>query len=241
MESNDCGSIPSDSGITCDWQYATNYLPDGAGPIATVYFADYYSNFESDLSAGEFPSSQFGGGPILAGDNVITSLAVSTVNDLFAISYIQNTTGGFDLAQHTIAPAQMQAAAEQEGQASRVITAVAFSSGQIVYLSYGWTGDTATVFETQTAIATFATAPSVAASLAAQGYTLTAMGGDDADGLVLVGTRVKGDTLARPVLIAAGATRAATEAQIQQQGYAIVGAVETVAGDPTTLSVIAER
>ena len=67
------------------------------------------------------------------------------------------------------------------------------------------------------------------------------MGGDDANGLVLVGTRVKGDTLPRPILIASGENRAQIEQQIQQQGYAIVGVVETQGGNIDSLSEIAER
>jgi hypothetical protein len=35
-------------------------------------------------------------------------------------------------------------------------------------------------------------------SLAAQGYIITAIGGDPTNGLLLVGTRVKGDTMPRP-------------------------------------------
>ena len=35
-------------------------------------------------------------------------------------------------------------------------------------------------------------------SLAAQGYIITAIGGDPTDGLLLVGTRLTGDTMARP-------------------------------------------
>jgi hypothetical protein len=241
MESNDCGANPEIPGVACPWEYSANSLPTGVAPLATAYFGDFYTNFQNDLATGEFPSTKFGGGPIVGSNNVITSLTISNVNNIFAISYNQNGTGGFDLAQHSISPESIQDAATQEGQAGRVITALAFDSGQLVYLSYGWTGNSTTVYETLTATATFATVPDVASSLAAQGYILTAMGGDDANGLVLVGTRVKGDTLPRPILVASGEQRTQIEQQIQQQGYAIVGMVETQGGNMDSLSEIAER
>ncbi len=241
MESNDCGATPEVPGVACQWDYSANSLPSGVPPLATAYFGDFYTNFQNDLAVGEFPSTKFGGGAILGSNNVITSLTISNVNNIFAISYNQNGTGGFDLAQHSITPEAIQASATQEGQTGRVITALAFDSGKLVYLSYGWSGDTTTVYETLTATATFATAPDVAKSLAAQGYIITALGGDDANGLILVGTRVKGDTLPRPILIASGEQRAETLQQIQQQGYAIVGMVETQGGNIDSLSVIAER
>jgi hypothetical protein len=244
LESGDCIAVASViPGIGCEWEYSVYNLPANTPALAVGYFGDLLSNFETDLAAGEFPSTQFGGGPITASNNVVTSLAMNTVNGLFALSYVQSVqsnAGGFNLVQRAILPTDIQTAATGEGQSSRVITAVAFDSGQLIYFSYGWTGDT-TVYETLTATATFATAGTVAASLAAQGYIITAFGGDDADGLVMVGTRVMGDTLPRQILVASGTQLAQTQAQILAQGYAVVGAVETQAGNSTTLIEIGER
>ena len=74
----------------------------------------------------------------------------------------------------------------------------------------------------QTATATFDTVSSVAQQLAADGYIITAMGGTAADGILLVGTRVQGDTTPRPMLIVDLASGGNT-ATLKDQGYAVVG------------------
>ena len=66
--------------------------------------------------------------------------------------------------------------------------------------------------------------PAAAGALAAQGYILTAVGQADGTGdLLLIGTRVQGDTLPRPFEAVQGTQAFQT---LQQQGYAIVGVVD---------------
>lgn len=74
--------------------------------------------------------------------------------------------------------------------------------------------------------ATIDTAANAAKSLAAAGYIITAFGGDVTNGILLVGTRVKGDSLPRPILVTDSFDA------ISQGGYAMVGIVESL--DPTT-------
>jgi hypothetical protein len=106
---------------------------------------------------------------------------------------------GFEREQNTVSAANLQAAAAQEGVSSRVITAISNNAGEITYLSYGWQADTATLYEAQVVTTSTANAPAAAGSLAAQGFIITAMGQADSNGnILLVGTRVQGDTLARP-------------------------------------------
>jgi len=113
--------------------------------------------------------------------------------------------GGFALELNSVAPADLEAAATQEGAAGRVVTALSVDGTAVTYLAYAWSSDTATVYEAQVATATTAQAPAAAANLAAQGYLITAIGpADDDGGLYLVGTRVQGDSLPRPFLAAAG-------------------------------------
>jgi hypothetical protein len=146
--------------------------------------------------------------------------------DVFALSYIQTTqSGGFDLAQHTVAPSDFQAAATQEGAHSRVITAVSYNAGQITY-SYGWQQDISTIYETMVSTATISTASSLAQNLAAQGYIITATGSDrssEGSHVVLIGTRVQGDTVPRPMMVVPLAQLNTGLPQMFQQGYAIVG------------------
>ena len=68
-------------------------------------------------------------------------------------------------------------------------------------MSYGWQSDTSTVYDATVWEANTSDSAAIAtelAGLASQGYIITAAGGNATDGLVLVGTRVHGDTLARP-------------------------------------------
>jgi hypothetical protein len=237
IQSGNCGASPSPIGDSCVWELASYFQPSGVTPVTTGYLPDNYSNLQSDLSAG-----LRGSGSLLTPNTVITSLSLAPVDFSFALSYVQTSQiGGFDLAQHTIDASQFQAAATQEGQTSRVITALGLESGQLVYFSYGWQGDTTTVYETQVAIATFTNAGTVASSLAAQGYIITAIGDDPtngASGVVMVGTRVQGDTQPRQILVG---PLASTEGQITQEGYAIVGVVQYFSGTTLNGVIIGER
>jgi hypothetical protein len=111
-----------------------------------------------------------------------------------------------------VPPGQLQAVATQLGGQSRVITALGYdASGNVFVVSYGWQSDIKTVYETQAVVIPsvstgVATADSdviitTVTNLANQGYIITAMGGSAANGLVLIGTRVQGDTLARPLRV----------------------------------------
>ncbi len=125
----------------------------------------------------------------------------------YAMLWAQTTqTGGFDYQADPLIPAganqaaQIQAQAALDGTQSRIVTAVSFdASGNAVLISYGWTGDTATVYEAQTTVVPASGVVAAATDLAGQGYFISAFGGNDADGFVLVGMRVEGDSLPRPV------------------------------------------
>jgi hypothetical protein len=214
--------------------------PSGVAPLAVGFASGAYSNLESNLSTGNFASSGFTGGSILAPNTVVTGLELDPTDNLYGLSYMQTSqTGTFDGAQHTVNASQIQAAATTEGQASRVITAISYNSGQLTYFSYGWTGDTTTDYETLTATATFANAGTVASSLAAQGYIITAVGGDAADGVIFVGTRVHGDSLARPILVEQSFVSGSQ--LIFPEGYAIVGVVNDITTTPASGVRIGER
>ena len=221
---NQCSPTPAPV-LPCAFFLSPFAQPPGTVPLATGFIANTYSNFETDLSSGYFPGTNLGQGPILAANTVITSLAISTVNNRYALSYTQTSQpGGFDLAQHTVDPSQFQAAATQEGLSSRVITAVAFADNQVFYLSYGWKGDTTTIYETLTATSTFANVGTVASTFGTRGYIITALGGDSTNGIVLVGTRVQGDQLSRPTLV----EPLANGSLLLARGYAPVGHVQNL-------------
>jgi hypothetical protein len=210
------GGTPYD----CGWPINAFNLPSNQIGLSVYYRSDYLDNFDADMT------------PILTAPNTVaTSIDTESLDDAFAISYIQTSqTGGFDLVQHTVAPADLQAAAMQEGLQSRVITAVSYNAEQVEYFSYGWQGDTATIYETKVETATFDTVGSAASDLAASGYILTAVGGNIDDGFLLIGTRVRGDTLPRPLLVVAQGQQ---NSELWEAGYAIVGCLIDMDGNET--------
>jgi len=108
------------------------------------------------------------------------------------------------IAPGTDQAAQIETQASLDGSESRVITAVSFdASGNAILISYGWTGDTTTVYDTQTKFVPAggqvgANVLSAATSLANNGYIISAFGGNDTNGYILIGMRVHGDSLPRP-------------------------------------------
>ena len=215
-----CGPATQGTPYNCSWFLQVNQATPASADLKTSYQDMEYSGFASDLAAG-FSTGSAAAFPLPVGSSVITSLQLQPDFNAYAISSIQSTqASGFDLGSQTVAPTAFQAASTQEGAASRVITAVSFNQGNITYLSYGWQGDTTTVYEVQSVITTFADIQTAAQNLAANGYIITATGGDSTNGIVLVGTRVQGNTAARQLLI--DVIPGAPES-LSSGGYAMVG------------------
>lgn len=223
-----CAIPPTTDGVGCAWPFEVSPLATSLGAIAsgftTGYASDYYDNFTADLTDptwDAFPNTDIS--PVTS-SSVITSLDLEPADILFGLSWVQSTqSSGFQLVQQTVAPADFQAAATQEGVNGRVITAVSNNSGQITFISYAWQADTATVYEAQVTTASPADTLTAAANLAAVGYIITAVGqADDSGDIVMVGTRVQGDTMARPFVMAQAPSDIAN---MQAQGYATVGVV----------------
>jgi hypothetical protein len=232
-----CATPPSLDGVGCAWFYTEIPLAASSGTSSPIagYGGDFYENFQTDLQSATATLLSFGNGVTpVSSASVITSLDLEPDSNLFAISWAQlgQLSGeasvqsvqqiGFILDQNSVNPAELQSSATQEGAASRVITAISVNGSVVTYLAYAWQADTATIYETQVTTASTAQAPTAAASLAAQGYVITAIGqADNLGNLYLVGTRVQGDTMARPFIAAPGGS----QNQLMQQGYAIVGVI----------------
>jgi hypothetical protein len=241
-----CATPPTQDGVGCAWFYTEVPLAavSGSTPLIAGYGGDVYENYQTDLQSATATSLTFGNGvTAVSSASVITSLDLEPASNLFGISWVQlgqaSATGqsaqqiAFALELNSVSPADLPSAAAQEGASSRVITAISVDGSVVTYLAYAWQADTATVYETQVATASSAQAPATAANLAAQGYIITAIGqADDLGNLYLVGTRVQGDTMARPFIAAPGGS----QNQLMQQGYAIVGVVfNSAQGDYTYL------
>jgi hypothetical protein len=212
-----CGGASGDPG-NCFWAYESYFLPQGVSGLSVVYHPGYYTNFSSDFKA------------VPTGKCVVNSLQLEQSFNAYGLSWIcSDQASGFDMASTTILPSSFQTAASQEGAQGRVITALALDAGNLTYLSYGWQGDSSTMYEVDVELATFDTFETVAANLASNGYILTAIGGEATDGLLLVGTRVKGNTTARPMRFYSYVNPSPVKLNIE--GYAIVGLVNTPTGD----------
>ncbi len=192
-----CGSGP------CVWGFGFYSLPPPMTGLSMYYQSGEYSNFTSDLQGYAAPSVVF------------TSLDLEPADNAYAVSWVQTAQpGGFDYRMGPLIPAgsdqaaQIQSQAVLDGNESRVITAVSFdASGNAILISYGWTGDTTTMYEDQTYVVAPGTGVSAnvqaaATTLANNGYAISAFGGNDTEGYILVGMRVKGDTLPRPIELA---------------------------------------
>jgi hypothetical protein len=183
------------------------------------------------------PLADFGAGWASAHphDTIVSSLDLE--GGAYAVSLSQTTQAGefTPVVQGSVALDQLQATASSEGASGRVLTALSFQGGLVSYVSYGWSRDTSTVYEAQVVATTFDAVAAEAASLAAQGYAITAFGAGNnaANGLLLVGTRVQGNATPRGLKIVSPIDLAALE------GCAIVGYLfDAGAG---TLAMIAEQ
>ncbi len=180
------GNVPMNDA----WSFLVFNLPEGVSRRTTIYQSDSLDNFSSALNARTSPNS------------LIVSLDIATAPTCFAWQLIQTTQAeGYSFGTQTLLLENIQAAATQEGASSRVITAISWIAGKATYFSYGWQGDTSTVFEANVVSASTDTVRSAAATLAQQGYIITAVGGNTSDGFILVGTRVMGDSVPRPFTV----------------------------------------
>ncbi|MGP8173493.1 MAG: immunoglobulin domain-containing protein [Terracidiphilus sp.] len=179
----------------CTWPWETF----GPAPGLAMY---YYLDSTTEMPFTSYLAS------IAAPNLVLTSMDMEPAYSLMGVSWVETAqTGGFDQRLEIVPPAQIQATAAADGAASRIITAASFdASGNANLISYGWTGDTTTVYETQTIIipagsssSMCAGVESAASTLAGAGYAISAFGGNDTDGYMLIGIRVQGDTLPRAI------------------------------------------
>lgn len=103
----------------------------------------------------------------------------------------------------------------------------------MLYFSYGWESDTTTIYESSVATSSFANVATTASTLAGQGYILTAITpSGNGDSYILVGTRVQGDTIARPFMTASAGAQATA---MMQQGYAVISILVSSTGTVTYL------
>ena len=187
---NQCiNSVPHD----CGWSIELAPVPEGQSGLTAMWQSKLYSTVATDLAALSTPQT------------VITSLDLQQADDAYAVTAMRTTqNGGFDLRVEAVPSSSVSATVASDAAKSRVATAVSFDmQGQANILSYGWQGDTTTVYDTSVLNVAPPDVAGAASQLAQDGYILTAFGGDPVNGYVLIGTKVHGDTLPRPLAMGA--------------------------------------
>lgn len=171
-----------DSSDFCSWGVSTDYLPPGQTMELTIgYSSENFENGDTDLQPMNEPNA------------VITSLALEPQYKTYAISWAQSSQAGkFDYRLQIVPPSDVQSTAALDGANGRVVTAVSFDGPNEVYLiSYGWQGSQ-TTFDVKTTTVTAGNLVAAAKNLAADGYIISAFGGDNTSGWILVGMHAMG-------------------------------------------------
>jgi hypothetical protein len=187
-----CGTI--DGATSCGWTVYEYAVPMGVPGFNSFYGVDALTNLGSDLASS-------------SGNSVMTSLDEQTepglAEDIFAYSVETDPTvsNGFTLERAQATDTTLATTVSAMAAKGVVITAVsANSSGGIDLVAYAWTGDAGTAYDAQTVLTSYANVGSQALGLAQGGYIVTAVGTADANQVLLVGTKVHGDTLPRNLL-----------------------------------------
>ena len=183
-----CNFIPGQSYPDCVWAFNAFSVPANGMPLSVAFRAGYLTNFESDLKSFNTTNT------------VIQSLDMQNAVGAYGIELLSIQGGQFDLAERVVSPDAIASTVAADASLSRVITAVSFdASGQAHLMSYGWQGDTTTLYDTEVSVAAPQDVVTAATDLGNAGFIITAFGGDDTDGYVLVGTKVHGDSMPRLV------------------------------------------
>jgi hypothetical protein len=192
------GACDASVAYDCVWDIVFTGLPSGQSGLTAFYDGGDYPKFASDLGGGGSGLASTLASP----NSVITSLDLEPDNNAYAIAWMQTSQGSaFDMKREVVSPGEVQSAVASDAAQSRVVTAVSFdANGQANLVSYGWQGDTTTVYDSQAVSVAAPDVEAAASELAGEGYILTAFGGDMKNGFLLVGTKVQGDTLPRSIL-----------------------------------------
>lgn len=208
----------------CAWVDSTFSQPTGVVQIDTHYQSSAFSDWPGVLAQVEDVHT------------VVTGLDLAPSFDSAAFSWaVSHDSSSYQRHTNISTVASLGPSVAVEANAGRVTTAVSFNNGQVNFLSYGWSNDTSNHYETSVVLTTKQQVVSAAQMLAKSGYIITAGGGNDTDGVLLVGTKVKGDSIERPLLVVSGGARADA---LLSQGYAVVLVVLDQSG---YIAIVGER
>ena len=182
--------VCNEKGGGCSWFFSIH----GPGSLTTtpIYsVADYKAwpaSIESAFAAG----------------HVITALDIETSYALYAIGEItpDSKRGGYVGSLSAAPAAQLQSVVQQITNTGQVVTAIAATdASNFSFASFSWAGDTSSKYEATATVCELDKLQMCAQQIASAGYIITAIGGNRASGIALVGTRLVGQAIARPLLI----------------------------------------
>lgn len=174
------------------WDFTAFVLPEGYPQQDFTGTGGNLSSLGSDIAG-------------LTTNKVVTFLDIDSVNQAYGMTWASTSLNiHFTAVQGTVATTGMQAAASAAGEQGQVITALSFFAGQIYYVAYGLDVAPSSQFDVQVAPATLDSLGSTATALASAGYLITAAGGNYTDGFLLIGTKLQGDSTARPISLVQG-------------------------------------
>ncbi len=204
----------------CSWLIETFSAPQSVAGSSISYQSGYLDSFSADVSQ-----------EISRTSSVITSLDCEANPNTYAWAVMKSTQSApFRGEVRHIAASALDADVRPLAAQGKVVTALCIANGVTTYTDYDWDADQATAYETQIyGNVTFDQIGAQAKLLAQNGYILTALGGSDIDGYILIGTRVSGDSLPRPMIVVSESGLP----NLRESGYAIVALLIDASGTTT--------
>ena len=189
---------PLSLGVGCGGEWLFNYLV-----VPTSMDGQFTTHYQSENTQTQ-QSWQSYLESINTPNTVIFSADLEC--QFMAVACTQVQLGTFDYKLEELPASEVGAAIANDGSESRIVTAVIYDSAlnEWALISYGWQGDTTTLYESQSAIVPSTQVWNEAETLANQGYFISSVGGPDTDGYLMVGMRVKGDTMPRAIQYGSG-------------------------------------
>ena len=188
LEAGNSVCSPFSTGEECEWLYETYSPPTDVAGFNVLYTTSALSSINSVIQS-------------IVPNGVMTAVDIQLVAQAFAYSeeVDPTATGGFTVQQLNVTDTTLAAAVSQWASQGIVVTAVtADARSGIDLVGYKWSDAASTTYDAQAVLTSYASAATQGQALSKQGYILTAIGTADANLVLLVGTKVHGDSLPRP-------------------------------------------
>jgi hypothetical protein len=142
----------------CGWRLVVEGLPPPLSGLTMKYQGGDYGTYASDFES-------------LRSNAVIISFDLEPASSGYGVSWVETSQGGgFDYKLEVVPEAAIEATADADAANGRIITAASFDvNGKANLISYGWSGDTSTIYEAKTVVATAEDFVSTGTELASAG------------------------------------------------------------------------